>query len=98
MAASLVLPRREFFDELLGLWKSFAPAETDVRISDDAGRYLCEFIYYTSLAHAYREGQDRNVVFFHVPAACSDDAIQEGKEAAIALIKGLITYWTDRKI
>ncbi|PLB55416.1 peptidase C15, pyroglutamyl peptidase I-like protein [Aspergillus steynii IBT 23096] len=85
-------------DELLGLWKSFAPAGTDLRISDDAGRYLCEFIYYTSLSHAYREGHDRNVVFFHVPGACGDDAIQEGKEAAIALIKSLVTYWTDRKI
>ncbi|KAK1146402.1 hypothetical protein N8T08_003189 [Aspergillus melleus] len=85
-------------DDLLGLWKSFVPAGTDVRISDDAGRYLCEFIYYTSLSHAFREGQDRNVVFFHVPAACGDDAIREGKEAAIALIKGLIMHWTEGKI
>lgn len=84
--------------DLLGLWKSFAPAGTDVRISDDAGRYLCEFINYTTLAHAYREGQDRNAVFFHVPAACSDEAIQEGKEVAIALIKGLVTHWTERKM
>ncbi|EAW06560.1 putative pyroglutamyl peptidase type I [Aspergillus clavatus NRRL 1] len=80
-------------DKFLNVWKSFAPGE-DVRISEDAGRYLCEFIFYTSLAHAYRQGQDRNVAFLHVPGAYNDQAVQTGREVTVALIKALITCWT----
>jgi pyrrolidone-carboxylate peptidase len=81
--------------KLLNIWKSFAPG-ADVRLSEDAGRYLCEFIFYTSLAHAFKQGQDRNVVFLHVPGSYNDQAIQTGREVTIALIKALITCWADR--
>jgi pyrrolidone-carboxylate peptidase len=81
-------------EKLLNVWKSYA-GEADVRISEDAGRYLCEFIFYTSLAHAFKQGQDRNVAFFHVPGAYNDQAIETGREVAIALIKALITCWED---
>ncbi|RAL17674.1 putative pyroglutamyl peptidase type I [Aspergillus homomorphus CBS 101889] len=79
--------------EFLTTWQSFARPGMDLRISNDAGRYLCEFIFYTSLSLAYREGQDRNVVFFHVPGSCTDEDVAAGKEAAIALIKALVTSW-----
>ncbi|KAE8144229.1 hypothetical protein BDV25DRAFT_167335 [Aspergillus avenaceus] len=84
-------------DDLLAAWKSFAPSGTDVRISDDAGRYLCEFIFYTSLAQALQEGQHRNVVFFHVPGSCRDEDIQQGRDAAIGLIKALVACWINAK-
>ncbi|RAH45673.1 putative pyroglutamyl peptidase type I [Aspergillus brunneoviolaceus CBS 621.78] len=79
--------------DFLMAWQSFAGPGTDVRISNDAGRYLCEFIFYSSLSLAYQEGQDRNVVFFHVPGSCTDEHIAAGKDAAIALIKALVTSW-----
>ncbi|PYI11393.1 peptidase C15, pyroglutamyl peptidase I-like protein [Aspergillus sclerotiicarbonarius CBS 121057] len=85
-------------DNFLVAWKTFCPPETDARISTDAGRYLCEFIFYTSLAQAYHGGHDRNVSFLHVPATCLDEDIELGKEVAIALIKALVTSWSDEQV
>jgi len=84
-------------DHFLSNWKSFIPpnSNTDVRISDDAGRYLCEFIFYTTMSQLLSEGRDRNVVFFHVPDSCEDGDVKRGMEAAIALIKTLVTCWVD---
>lgn len=40
----------------------------DVRISHDAGNFLCGFIYYNSLAHYFSIKEDeRPVAFLHVP-------------------------------
>lgn len=78
-------------------WKSFCPPDTDIRLSTDAGRYLCEFIFYTSMAIALQERQDRNVVFFHVPALCEDEDIALGREIALGLIKTLVTRWIDER-
>ena len=38
-----------------------------VERSVDAGRYLCEYIFYTSLSETQAEGAHRNVLFVHVP-------------------------------
>ena len=84
-------------DHFLETWKSLAPAETDLRVSKDPGHYLCDFIFYTSLSLALMEGQDRNVVFLHVPAASKDADIDLGREIALALIKTLVTCWIDEK-
>ncbi|KAF7594217.1 hypothetical protein BBP40_009921 [Aspergillus hancockii] len=84
-------------EEFLSAWKSFVPLGTDVRLSNDAGRYLCEFIFYTSLAQALRQGQHQNVVFFHVPGSCQDEDIQKGKDIAVGLIKALVTCWISGK-
>lgn len=86
-------PENHFLDT----WKSYVPAGTDVRVSNDAGRYLCEFIFYTSLAQAEVEQRDRSVVFFHVPADYDDRHVECGKEAVIALIKTLVTCWVDEQ-
>ncbi|OKL61117.1 hypothetical protein UA08_03462 [Talaromyces atroroseus] len=82
-------------DHFLQTWKSLAPAETDIRISTDAGRYACEFIFYTSLSQAYQEGRDRSVVFFHVPVATDDTSIELGSKVAVALIKSMVKCWVD---
>lgn len=76
-------------------WKSFSPSSADVRLSHDAGRYLCEFIYYTSLAQAWREGQPLNAVFLHVPGPTDDESLEKGKEVAIGLVKTLVSCWVD---
>lgn len=82
-------------DHFLETWKSYAPPGTDIRISEDAGRYLCEFIFYTSLSEALQEGRDRASVFFHVPSWTDEQSLETGRQVAIALIKAMVTCWID---
>jgi hypothetical protein len=64
----------------------------DVRLSPDAGNFLCGFIYYNSLAHYFSIKEDeRPVAFLHVPDLIySEDKLREGWEVAVALIKALV--------
>lgn len=64
----------------------------DVRISPDAGNFMCGFIYYNSLAHYYEKEEDeRPVAFLHVPdLSDSDENLAVGRKVAIALIKALV--------
>jgi pyrrolidone-carboxylate peptidase len=59
-------------------------------ISEDAGRYLCDFIYFSSLTHLLKANEKRNVVFLHVPADASDKAITTGRELTLQLIRSLV--------
>lgn len=81
----------------LETWKANASAGLDLRISYDAGHYLCDFIFYTSMALAAQQGQDRNVLFLHVPGAAEDADIERGREITLALIKTMVTCWIDEK-
>lgn len=86
-------------DDVLARWRHHAAPGTDLRISVDAGRYLCDFIYFSSLAHLYRQnsehgGQDarydrRRVAFLHVPAAATPERVAAGRELVIELIRSL---------
>lgn len=62
----------------------------DLRISDDAGHYLCDFIYYSSLAHLWKQGRERKLTFFHVPADASKEAVSLGRELCINLIRAMV--------
>ncbi|KAF1938049.1 peptidase C15, pyroglutamyl peptidase I-like protein [Clathrospora elynae] len=64
----------------------------DVRISTNAGNFLCGFIYYNSLAHYFEIKQDeRPVVFLHVPdLSGSGDKLREGWNVTVGLIKALV--------
>lgn len=50
-----------------------AAAGHDARPSDNAGRYVCNFVYYCSLLHSQkariRRGAPLHALFFHVPPA-----------------------------
>ncbi|KAK2754661.1 hypothetical protein FQN54_006794 [Arachnomyces sp. PD_36] len=74
-------------------WISLSPKSADLRLSHDAGRYLCEFIFYTSLAQALQEGHPRSVVFFHVPKWTDDENLEKGRDVAIGLIETLASSW-----
>ncbi|KAG9192265.1 pyroglutamyl-peptidase [Alternaria panax] len=65
---------------------------TDVRISTDAGNFLCGFIYYNSLAHYFNiKADERPVIFLHVPdLSSSQEKSKEGLKATVALIKALV--------
>jgi pyroglutamyl-peptidase len=64
----------------------------DVRLSPDAGNFLCGFIYYNSLAHYFSlKENERPVAFLHVPdLSDSDEKLGTGRDVAIALIKALV--------
>jgi pyroglutamyl-peptidase len=63
--------------------------DSDLRISEDAGRYLCDFIYFSSLAYLYKRNEQRRALFLHVPSAATDAAVAKGKELTIQLIRSL---------
>lgn len=65
-------------------------AFSDLRVSEDAGHYLCDFIYFSSLAHLYKNGEYRRVIFLHVPSDASDKAVAKGKDLTIHLIRSLV--------
>lgn len=83
-------------EQFLETWSSFAP-NSDLRTSNDAGHYLCDFIFYTSMALAWKQGHDRNVLFLHVPGASEDADIEQGRVVALALIKAMVVCWIDGK-
>ena len=64
--------------------------DLDVRPSEDAGRYLCDFIYYSSLAELWKRDEERRVVFLHVPVESDEAAIARGREVLIELIRALV--------
>ncbi|EME81121.1 uncharacterized protein MYCFIDRAFT_28580 [Pseudocercospora fijiensis CIRAD86] len=77
----------------------------DARPSEDAGHYLCDYIYFNSLAHCGRRsgamegGGDkaRPVLFLHVPAESDPDMIEKGKEVTIALIHAIVDNFCKRQ-
>ncbi|KAI5289734.1 hypothetical protein KEM54_003326 [Ascosphaera aggregata] len=81
-------------EHLLNVWQRSVPNFEDLRLSKDAGKYLCEFIYYNSLAHAWKEGRNLSVVFVHVPGWDTSKDIERGRDVIIGLIKSLIVCWS----
>jgi len=67
--------------------------ELDVRISDDVGDFVCGFIYYVTLNEM---GEEKNVVFLHVPPLKDESAIKSGVAVTIALINALVEVWRER--
>ena len=70
----------------------------DVRISEDAGRYLCDFIYYSSMAHLTKKQEKRRVVFLHVPVDSNTEAIKNGTEITLELIRALVQSGRVKKL
>ena len=85
--------------------KSAAAYGADCRPSEDAGRYLCDFIYYNSLAWFGRrngkldggEVSDRPVLFLHVPAESDARILEKGGQVALALIEAMVENWCSAK-
>ncbi|KAK4613820.1 hypothetical protein CLAFUW4_09250 [Fulvia fulva] len=70
--------------------------QADIRPSEDAGHYLCDYIYFNSLAYFGRRncmegGTDtaRPVLFFHVPAESDGVMLEQGQAVAVALIRAI---------
>lgn len=71
-------------------WVARSPKDANIRISEDAGRYLCDFIYFSSLAHLWKARRPRRVLFLHVPADQSAATIRSGTELALQLIRSIV--------
>jgi hypothetical protein len=61
-----------------------------LHISRDAGHFLCDFIYFSSLAYLFKRDEQRRVVFLHVPSDASKEAVARGKDVALRLIGALV--------
>jgi pyroglutamyl-peptidase len=81
-------------DDVWRRWRSILSTtspDTDIRPSDDPGNFLCGFIYYLSMSWFWkRESEERPVMFMHVPDCPTEENIEEGRKAAVALIRALV--------
>ena len=77
-------------EKVLASWQQGVP-DADVRMSTDAGRFLCEYILFTSLLEYNRnvKGAGLPVTFFHVPTETDEKDLERGRDVAIALITAL---------
>ena len=75
-----------------------AKPDMDLRISEDAGRYLCDFIYYSSLAHLLKQGKEKNVVFLHVPADATESMVTQGRELTVNLVRAIVESQVERGV
>ena len=68
------------------------PQIEHLRSSNDAGYYLCDFIYYTSLVEYWHRDPTgpRPVMFLHVPGGFSSEDVERGRTATIGLITALV--------
>lgn len=70
----------------------------EIRASDDPGHYLCDYIYFNSLATSARRSgnfestndESRPVLFLHVPAESGGDMIEKGVVVTQALIRAIV--------
>ena len=69
----------------------------DLRISRDAGRYMCEFIYFSSLSHLYKGQKPRKVMFLHVPSDASQRTVAQGRELVINLVRSVVESEFERR-
>lgn len=66
--------------------------EAPFHMSSDAGHYLCDFIYFTSLFEYWLRNATgpRPVMFLHVPANATEEDLERGKGVALGLIAALV--------
>ncbi|KAK3900960.1 Pyroglutamyl-peptidase 1, partial [Staphylotrichum tortipilum] len=77
-------------EDVLRRWRGHSPRHMDLRISEDAGHYMCDFIYFSSLAYLYKAGEKRRVLFLHVPSDASEHSIATGRELVLQLVRSVV--------
>jgi pyroglutamyl-peptidase len=98
-------------DEILRDWRNEVQTldsphrHVDMRKSEEAGGYLCEYILYNSLAWYARRDQirasngacNRPVLFLHVPAGDGAPDVETGREITLALLRAVAQSWSISK-
>lgn len=65
-------------------------------VSSNAGHFLCDYIFFNSLAQCFKANETRRVAFLHVPAAKAapedlyEGHIKVGREIATQLIRSVV--------
>ncbi len=79
-------------------WKSAVAAE-NVRLSDDAGKYLCDYIFYASMLEYWLQDPsgERPCGFLHVPGSAQPEDIVRGTQVALAAITAILESLMARK-
>ncbi|EMR70692.1 putative pyroglutamyl peptidase type protein [Eutypa lata UCREL1] len=85
--------------EIYKSWVERSPKTegTALRISDDPGRYMCDFIYFSSLAHLWKQQKPRKLLFLHVPAGSSPEGVDLGRELVLQLIRSIAESEVSRR-
>ena len=85
-------------EDVLRRWRKHCPAHRHyLKMSTDAGHFLCDFIYFSSLAYLYKRNEQRRVVFLHVPSDGSEEALERGREVVVKLIRSLVESELERE-
>jgi len=92
---------RRWRGNIFDLSKSSPAAEVECQGSTDAGHFVCDYIYFNSLAWFGRqngmleggEASDRPVLFLHVPPNSDETTIAKGTEVVVALIEAMVETW-----
>ncbi|KAF2815186.1 peptidase C15, pyroglutamyl peptidase I-like protein [Mytilinidion resinicola] len=79
-------------DDVWRRWRAQLPdSNVDIRPSEDAGNFMCGFIYYNTLAHFYQQkDEERPVTFLHVPNLPTKKDVDQGRDVACALIRAMV--------
>ncbi|KAG5953769.1 hypothetical protein E4U57_005086 [Claviceps arundinis] len=76
-------------DDVHARWQACSSKDMDLRISEDAGHFLCDWVYYCSLSHLMRSKRPKKACFLHVPCDTSDEQIRQGREVTLNLIRAI---------
>ncbi|KAL8874004.1 MAG: hypothetical protein Q9174_000600 [Haloplaca sp. 1 TL-2023] len=60
-----------------------------LRASAEAGRFSCEYLFYSSMAELHARGLQKKVMFVHVPSKNSEQDISTGVKVVTELIRRL---------
>ena len=75
--------------------------DLDVRTSDDAGHFCCDYIYYAGLFEYWKryrsDATARPVMFLHVPGETDARHVEAGTRVAEGLIRACVTSWRTGK-
>jgi len=65
-----------------------------VKPSKNAGRYLCDFLYYSSLCELWKKRvKNKTAIFLHVPVHSTPKDIENGRRVTLELIKAIADDW-----
>ncbi|KAJ7094406.1 hypothetical protein C8R44DRAFT_385579 [Mycena epipterygia] len=72
------------------------PDPLSLETSNDPGRYLCDFIYYCSLAESQRAGRETPVLFIHCPPIGEKLSTKEVTEGLRRIISNVCAQLSNR--
>ncbi|OBT77993.1 hypothetical protein VF21_03158 [Pseudogymnoascus sp. 05NY08] len=76
-------------EDVVGVWKGRVGG-ADVRASEDAGRYLCEYILHESLGFLRGGEREGKCLFLHVPAGVKEVDVERGRRVVLGLVEAVV--------